>query len=275
MTLRRLTLIILVAIASLWPVRGADYLRLVEWADRAAAAGKWEAAATYLQEAMRAEPGNAQNIMLLSNLGMIYFYSGKDSLALHTLTEARAMAPGSVVILANRARVLQFMGRDDDAYRDLDMVLAQDTTRADSYFAHGMIALHRGDTITASRDFRRLELLAPGEADTHAALALLASASGSPGVALPHYNELMRLNPTPEYRAARALCLLQLDRLAEAADDIAIGLHDDPDNGELYLCRALLNTLRFRPDDAQTDAAIARRLGVEADRVSSVLKIRP
>ena len=93
----------------------SDYIKYIELADEAVKKQDWNRAEALLREAMQSEPSNPQNVMLLSNVGMFQFYRGEDSLALHTLSEARAIAPASTVILNNRAKVLLHMGREEDA----------------------------------------------------------------------------------------------------------------------------------------------------------------
>ena len=59
-----------------------DYMKYVQWGDDAVAKNKWGEAIAYYEEAMRTEPSNPQNVMLLSNVGMLHHYAGEDSLAL-------------------------------------------------------------------------------------------------------------------------------------------------------------------------------------------------
>ena len=44
---------------------GTKYMQLVQWADEAVAKSDWERAIACLQEAMRTEPANTQNVMLM------------------------------------------------------------------------------------------------------------------------------------------------------------------------------------------------------------------
>ncbi|MDE6801630.1 MAG: hypothetical protein K2J06_02585, partial [Muribaculaceae bacterium] len=71
----------------------SKYIRLVDSADKAIAAGNYKEAITLLGEALRAEPDNSGNVMLLSNIGMLHYYTGSDSLAIHTLSLAHDIAP--------------------------------------------------------------------------------------------------------------------------------------------------------------------------------------
>ena len=82
------------------------YYNLVGDADSAIARGQWAKAEEALLSAMRLEPSNPGNIMLMSNLGIVQYNSGRDSLALVTQTQAHAIAPRSVTLQGIRARVL-------------------------------------------------------------------------------------------------------------------------------------------------------------------------
>lgn len=138
-------------------------MHYVEQAEEAIGKRKWPLAIAYLQEAMQSEPGNPQNILLLSNMGMLQYYNGEDSLALRTLTEARAMAPASVVILANRAEVLTGMGRYDDALADYTRIIGMDSTYAAAWLERGAIELRQGKLAEAEGDIARLRELRPGD----------------------------------------------------------------------------------------------------------------
>lgn len=258
----------LMAVAGVFGAYGIDYLRLVEWADQAIEAEKWAEAKSYLQEAMQAEPSNPANLLLLSNLGMVEFYSGEDSLALKTLTDARAMGPRSVTVLQNRARVLRHMHRDRDAMADYGLILEIDSVNAHALFNRGYLALIYGDTVTAGKDFAMLEKVKPNSTDTFLGMAVYNSNTGKPAKAIPYYTKLIGRYPIAAYYASRAMCRLDTGDLAGASEDIALGLEDDPDDGELYFCRAILNILRFREEDARADARLALEHGADPARVA-------
>lgn len=248
----------------------SEYMQLVDRADEAAGKGNWDEAIECLRAAMRSEPGNAQNVMLLSNVGMMQFYQGEDSLALHTLTEARAMAPASVVILNNRARVLSRMDRLDDAMNDYSLIVEMDSTYAPAYQDRAAINLRRGRVDLAEDDVTVYRRLRPADPQGKLLQAVVFASTGRPQQAIPLYTELLKAKAESVYYSARAMCYLETGELPEAADDIARGLELDPDDGELYFCRARLNLLRYRPDDARTDARRALELGVNPLRVKAL-----
>lgn len=74
-------------------VSAQAYYDLAGNADKAIAEGRWEDAAKALEEAMELRPGNPSNVLLMSNLGIIYYNMGKDSLSLAILDEAHKIAP--------------------------------------------------------------------------------------------------------------------------------------------------------------------------------------
>jgi tetratricopeptide (TPR) repeat protein len=248
----------------------SDYMKLVERADEATGKGKWEEAIAYLQAAMRSEPGNAQNVMLLSNVGMLQSYMGEDSLALYTLTEARAMAPASVVILNNRAGVLARMNRLDDALNDYNLIVQMDSTYAPVYRERATIMLRRGLVEPAEADVTKYRQLAPNDSQGLLLQAVIYDSTNRYEEAIDLYGELLKRKEESVYYAARAMCSLEIDRLQDAADDIARGLELDASDPELYYCRARLNLLRYREDDAKADATKAMQLGMSPLRVKAL-----
>lgn len=248
------------------------YMRYVQWGDEAVAKQKWEEAISYYREAMTLEPSSPQNVMLLSNIGMIQHYEGNDSLALHTLSEARAMAPASVVILRNRANILLSMGRTDDALNDYNRVIEMDSTYAEAYYDRASILLRRGALDKAEADALKYVNLRPDDLSGKLIMAVIYTNTARPEDALPLYNDLIKAQPDAVYYSARAMCRMAMDDLQEASNDIALGLELDPNDGELYYCRASLNILRYREEDARADAAKAVELGVDKNRAEALFR---
>lgn len=249
----------------------SDYLKHVDAAEKAIAAGQWQEAEAELLNAMRSEPTNPSNPLLLSNLGMVRFYNGHDSLAIVTLNAAHDFAPSSVTILANRARVLAATHRIAEALSDYDTIERLDSTYYAPYLYRGLINLYSGNFETAESDLTKLKEINPDSEDTWIALASLYAITSRPEEALPYYRRLIETSPSAEYYAGRAMCLLEKDMLVDAAEDIASGLELDPDYGELYLCRAILNKKRYCRDDALHDANRAIELGTDRNRIKALL----
>lgn len=254
------------------PDADSPYMKKVEEADKACEEGKWRDAEKALTSAIALEPDNHNNVLLMSNLGLIRYNMGLDSLAIETLTEAHRMAPASVTILSNRARILLENGHEEDAFYDFDLILELDSMEIDTRFNHCLLALRRHDFRTAKSDFEFMQRHFPDEIMTDIAGASVLSGTGDFLGAIPYYTRILDERKEAEYYSGRAYCYLLIDRLQEASDDINTALSLSPDDGELYLYRAALNKMRYRPADADADAKRAMKLGIPRERVSQFLE---
>lgn len=248
--------------------QASTYLDIVGKADTAIIESRWDDAETLLVSAMKMEPGNPSNVLLMSNLGIVRHNAGKDSLALDILNEAHRIAPVSVTVLSNRAKVLRSMGMDIEAYNDYNLILSLDSTLIEPRFMRGMMALYGGDANTAENDFNMLQRIAPDDEYTAIGLASLYSMTDRPHEAIIQYTRLINKTPAIEYYSGRAAMYLVTRQLGDAAADISEGLAIDPDNAELYLYRAYLNKLRYRNDDAEADLRKAIKLGADPQRAA-------
>lgn len=237
-----------------------SYLDLVDKADKSIARGKWSEAEATLLEAMRSDPGNPGNIMLLSNLGIVRFNMGRDSLALDALNQAHRIAPRSVTVLENRARVLTATGNLEAAMEDYNLIVGLDSLALSPRFYRAVLAMRRGEIDTARRDVDAMLRQAPDSLPTLVADATLASTVMDYERAIKAYTRLIKRDRQPEYLGERALAYLMTDRLGEAADDIALAIELDPDDPQLYIYRSALNKARYRPEDAEADLKKAEQL---------------
>ncbi|MCH5319458.1 MAG: hypothetical protein J1E38_07105 [Paramuribaculum sp.] len=247
------------------------YIALMDSADRACADENWRKAERFLIEALRLEPANPSNILLISNLGMVRFYDGRDSMAIATLNDAVEMAPNSTVVLQNRAKVLSAIGRHDEAYRDRGKIAELDSTNIGNLYLHAVAAIIRNDTVAIARDLRLMEAADPADIRIIKIRAQLLTSNGNYREALSPLNKIIESDPASEFFSMRALCNLMIGRLDEASEDISEGLLLDPTDGELYLYRALLNKFRYRDEESQKDARLAVELGIDPARAAPLL----
>lgn len=270
--LRSLSILLIITIFSSLKTfsQSVGYYNLVDKADKAANEGKWAEAEEALRSALRLEPSNPSNVLLLSNLGMIQFYDGRPEEAVATLNDAHWIAPNSVTILLNRGRILTALNQDIQAQADYTEAIRLDSTLVEPRFYRAMIALNRGDYASAVADVDTLAAQAPDDRLTNVAQATIFIQNEQWKEALTHLNTAIRIQPDASYYASRALCRMMTDDPAGAADDIALGLELDPTDGELYLYRAMLNKLRYRPDDARADAEKAIMFGIDPNRVKAL-----
>ncbi len=248
------------------------YFLLIEQADKAIADEDYESAAARLIEAMSMRPEAPENVLLLSNLGMVYSYMDRDSLALATLDKALSRAPSMRTVLSNRAQVLLKMGRDPEARQDLARVIEVDSLNVEARYLHGLLSLAAGEDSIANNDFIVLESLDPNGLATAIAKSAYLTKHGKTREALPYLRRMASLDPQPEHYAALAETLLSLGELTEAGETIKTGMEKYPDNAELYYCRAELHRDLYENDRAQEDARTAAKLGIPKDKIKELFK---
>jgi len=246
------------------------YIDLMEVADKAIESLKWDEAERALKEALKTEPFNPTNVFLLSNLGMVQHYSGQDSLALENLSTAHRLAPNSVTVLINRAEILTAMQKIPEAIADYAAILKLDTTKVEPLFYHAMLTFNSDSLETAKADIELLRKRFPESKYTALAEGNFYAYTGQFKEAIPFLNKVIDNSPTAGDYSTRAMCYLMMEQLPEASEDIARGLELDPTDGELYFYRALLNRLRFRPEDAHADALKAIQFGVDSRRIKKL-----
>lgn len=249
-----------------------DYLGRIEAGDKAAAEKNWQEARDAYQTAIIIEPDNPQNILLMSNIGLIDHMMGNDSIALITLNEAAKKAPKSVTILMNRATVNEALGHTQDAFNDYGKVMMLDSTYVQARYNHGLIALRNRLFNDAKEDFDYLQLHNPNTYEANMGQAALHVALGEYDKAVPFYSSILEDTKEAEIYAARGYCNLMAGNLQEASEDIGTAIEMDPTDGELYLYRAALNKLRYQPIDAKKDALRAIELGIDPARAAEFVK---
>lgn len=248
------------------------YLLLIGQSEDALAADDYESAALRLVEAMSIEPENPLNVALLSNLGMIYFYNGQDSLALTTLDKVIERSPRLIAGHENKARVLTAVGRDDEAFDEYATIIGLDSLNTGARFYHGTIALYAGDIKTAREDFDVLMQVVPHTRVNYLAQGTFYSMTGNPSEGAYYFRKLIDIDPSPEYYASLVGCYLATDNLSDAADTLAKAFDRYPNDPELYYYRAWLKRDRYELDDAHKDAQKAIELGANPDKVKKLFR---
>lgn len=247
------------------------YIILMGEADKAIAAGNYEEAAARLIDALGVEPDNPANMILKTNLSMVYSALGRDSLALATIDDVILHAPKMTVARVNRGKLNLKANRNDSAFADFSKAIEMDSVNVDARYFRGMMSLYDGNLALAEADFNVLEAKYPKRKTTLIALSTLYSMSGRDLQAIDYLKQLIEVEPAPENYSTLAGCYLALDNLSEASTTISEGLEKFPIDPELYYYRAILNRRRYRYDEAREDAYKALKYGADPKKVKEIL----
>ena len=169
-----------------------------EWIDKSfecIESEDWTGAEKALIGALRVQPANPQNALLLSNLGTIQRKMGKNDEALKSYTNALMITPRSVTLLMNRAALFSEMEKFDDALKDYNQVLMLDDKEEDALYLRGLIRLEKNDTTACRKDFEQLLKINPKSSNARIGLAALMKLRGYYTEAIDLYTQVIRVNP--------------------------------------------------------------------------------
>ena len=254
-------------------VLSQSYYQWVERADSCIKAKDWAGAESALVSALRTEPANGQNSLLMSNLGTVQRYAGNYEAALRSYTNGLLMTPHSVTLLRNRAALFSEIDSIDRAYQDYSQILLIDDTDEDALYHRGLIALERGDTISSRADFERILKLNPASANGRIGFASLLKVMGYYPEAIEVYSQLIRVNPEKEILyVGRAEAYLFAGQYAKADKDIEKAIELAPDDPVVYVLRALGKLARYERESAKADLKRAVELGYDSKEAERLLE---
>ncbi|MFC4911971.1 tetratricopeptide repeat protein [Actinomadura gamaensis] len=195
---------------------------------------------------------------------------GRDGTALRLVQEAidlaeRDLPPGAqpvhrMVLLANRATVLDRLGRTADALRDWTAVIDADPVHPDYYIDRGNLLLRLGRADEAVADYETAMRVGPPFPEPYFNRSEVRFAAGDHEGALADLDRALELDPAfAEARTNRAGLLVALGRTAEARADCAAGLAHHPGDAHLLSVLGQIEAAEGHGDRAR--AAFDQALG--------------
>ena len=247
------------------------YYALIDSAQQYINSHQWEHAEHFLLEAIRSEPSNPSNSLLLSNIATIQRRQGRLDEAIRNYSMAIDLTPNAVTLLLNRAAVYTLIDSITLAQADYERIMALDGSDVESRYNHGMIALNTGDAKTAERDFEDILRINPNSGLAKQGQGYVHKHAGNFEKAAECFSEVIKVKPSSTLLANRADCYLATKRLNEASLDIANALELDPDDPFIYVLRAKLNKLRYNRADMERDIKLAAAHGLPETEARSLL----
>lgn len=247
------------------------YFALIDSAQHHINLKQWAVAERFLLDAIKAEPGNPSNSLLLSNLATMQRRQGKLAEAIKNYSMAIDLTPNAVTLLHNRAALYTVVDSIACAQADYERIMELDPADVESRYNHGMIALNLGDSKTAEKDFNSILSINPNSGMGKQGQGYLNKHAGNYDKAAECFSEVIKVRPTSTLLANRADCYLATKRLNDASLDIANALELDPDDPYIYVLRAKLNKLRFNRSDMERDIKLAVAHGLDEKEVKQLL----
>ena len=247
------------------------YFALIDSAQHHINLKQWAIAEKFLLDAIKAEPSNPSNSLLLSNLATMQRRQGKLAEAIKNYSMAIDITPNAVTLLLNRAALYTVIDSIARAQSDYERIMELDPNDVESRYNHGMIALNLGDSKTAQQDFDNILRINPNSGMGKQGQGYLNKHAGNYDKAAQCFSEVIKVKPTSTLLANRADCYLATKRLNDASLDIANALELDPDDPYIYVLRAKLNKLRFNRSDMERDIKLAVAHGLNETEVKQLI----
>jgi len=247
------------------------YYALVDSAQRYINTEQWQKAEAFLLDAIKNEPANPNNSLLLSNIATLQRHQGRLNEAIRNYSMAIDLTPNAVTLLHNRAAVYILVDSISLAQADLEHIMMIDESDVESRYTHGMIALNLGDKKTAEHDFEDILRINPNSGLAKQGQGYLHKHSGNYEQAAQCFSEVIKVKPSSTLLANRADCYLAIKRLNDASLDIANALELDPDDPYIYILRAKLNKLRYNRDDMERDIKLAVAHGISEEETRAMI----
>lgn len=246
---------------------GASQNRYMELADSAEYyinLELWTKAEEKIIEALRLEPANFNNSLLLSNLGTIRTHKEEYDKAIEAYTLALSIAPSSATLHNNRARAYIMKEDLPKAIEDIDKSLQIDSIQEWTLQTRGLIYLQENQPEKASQIFTTLKNNFPDNPIAYSGLATLFARQGDVEKALEFYETSLNKDPDDEEILCNYVFLLiETEKYSEARTHLRKAIDRNPANPIFYLLRGYIHRLNFLLNEAQADKKTAIEKGID------------
>lgn len=249
----------------------------MEWVDRSAEyidKNQLDSAATALYNAMSLEPANENNPVLLLNLGILQRQLGHYDDAYISFTASLTSNPIPDIVLHNRASLLVFLGRFDEAMEDYNAIIADFPHDNEAFYRRGLLHLENHDRTKAEADFKRSEEIDPDNMYTKLSKALIYKLDDKWEEAANVYTYIIENDPDPDiiFYLNRAECYVNTNQMFKASADLRSLGDYQRNNPYFYFLRGRVRLEQFDKTAAKADFEKAKELGYDSTIVDEWLK---
>lgn len=226
-----------------------------------------------LREALRIEPGNPGNGMLLLNLGTIQRSQGKLKEAEESYTIGLAFLPNNLTLLNSRAQLFAEMEKYPEAINDYTEVIYHEPENEDAYYERALCKLMNQDTLGARLDLEQIDRFNPNSAKSRLGMAYVYKAQQMWREASELYDALIERNPrNASLLRERAEVFYFSNRMGAALDDVNKSIDFDPRDPYSYLLRAQIRYAKGDKEFARRDLNQALELGLNKEEVRDLIE---
>ena len=241
-----------------------------DWVDHSAIyveRNQLDSAAYALQQALKMEPGNENNNLLLLNLGVMQRQMRWMDDAYISFTAALRNNDNPALVLHSRASLLCDMGKFDEAMEDYNEIIRTDNQDVEAFYRRGLLFLERNQRAEAETDFLRAEQIDPNDLFTKLSRALRYKLEDRWEDAEAVYTDIIN-NETPvipAYYLSRAECYVNTNRFGKAAADLREVEREQRNNPYFYILRGRLRLDQYDKFAAKQDFERAKELGYDRE----------
>lgn len=244
-----------------------DALDYTEKKDFAAAEQSYKAA-------LRKEPANPSNVMLLMNLGTMQRYLGKFEEALISYNVVAQKYPTLSHILMSRALLFCDMDRYDEALKDYNTVLLHNPEDKAALYERGLLHISLRDLDAAEGDFKHILSLDNKDKKAQAGIAMILKRKGDWKEAEELYTELIYEDKkNGDLYANRAECYLYLKKLRSMSDDLDKAMEYGYDDVSIYVLKGQLHLAQFDKAAAKIEFVKAKDLGANPELMNEFIQL--
>jgi len=245
-------------------------MKSYEFAD----AKKFSAAEECLKSAMRLEPTNPINGILLFNLGTFQRRLKKYDAALLSYSAALAQLPDNETVLINRAELFTEMGEIEKAIGDYNVLINKTPTHEKGRFSRGLLYINTGEYVLAEADFEYIIKTNKEAFSGRFGYAILEKVRGNYDDSETIFNYLVDKYPeNMRLFEERAELFFLTKRNGRAMTDLNKVFAATPEpSAELLMLRGRIRLAQNEKESAAIDFKKARELGYNADSVERLLK---
>lgn len=226
-----------------------------------------------LKGALRLDPGNPGNGLLLANMGTIQRRQGKFHEAEQSYTIGLGFMPENLTLLTSRASLYAEMSEYAKAIDDYTTIIVKEAKNEDAYYQRALCRLMNNDTLGARLDLEQIDKFNPQSAKSRLGMAYVYKAQRMWREASELYDALIERNPkSASLLRERAEVHYLSGRMGAALADIEKSVSMGPRDPYSYLLRAQIRYARGDKEYARRDLNQALELGLSEAETGELLQ---